>query len=200
MLSFGGGIHQIDSEDQDGFFNPAAQQSFLHNSLGLAQSFHNMPKELRDGLARTNKRGAIFALGIGMTEKGFSRRLGSPIRYTTEAKLKLEASTLTGASNLQIRGNAEFLSQKRITREGRGFFLILNGGIKVHGGGLFFDFSAGAGYQFETSRRKSDPSFLRFGYKQTFVGGERHNYQLINVSGGNLDNDRLGTFFIRYGF
>ena len=56
------------------------------------------------------------------------------IRYTTEAKLKLGESTLTGASNLKFVEILNFLVKNV---RGTWIFLILNGGIKVHGGGLF---------------------------------------------------------------
>ena len=92
------------------------------------------------------------------------------------------------------------MGQDRVNRQGSGLFLIFNGGIKVHDSGLFSDFSAGAGYQFEVSEHRGSPSFFRLGYKQTFVIGTRHNYQVINLNGDHLDNDRIGTIYFRYGF
>ena len=89
-LSLGLGFHQIDTRDQNGIFNPAAQQSFLHNRLGWAQSFHNMPSRLNEDLRQTDDQGVIIVLGASMTGRGYFRVGSVPVRYGAEGKLKLE--------------------------------------------------------------------------------------------------------------
>ena len=84
--------------------------------------------------------------------------------------------------------------------KGSGAFLIMHGGGLLHTDGVFFDLNVGGGYQFELGKIGHSQAFLRVGYQQQFVGGVRHNYQVLNTPGDGIDSDRIGTIFVRYGF
>ena len=121
-LTAGLGFHQIDTEDQEGFFNPAAQQSFLHNTLGWAQTFHNMPSSLKTKLQRSDAVGLIIVAGAGINERGYTRIGSLPIRYGAEAKVKLEASSISNASSINVRGNMGVSASRQSWTSGEWFF------------------------------------------------------------------------------
>ena len=110
-LLLGAGYHQIDSDDQEGFFNPAAQQSFLHNTASMAQSFHNMPKEGFEGLAETNGSGMILFVGGTVATQGALKLRALPIHYAVNSELKTQLSQLKGASYVSLRANATLIQR-----------------------------------------------------------------------------------------